>query len=84
MHGQLSDEEAKEFERLREAVIEKILHGKEEDLLSSGYVDIHLPKKAKIYPTIRCQSCGEGFMEIRGRTAGGKILCMECFEKLVR
>ena len=46
-------------------------------------VDIPAPEKARIYPSLKCQECGEGFMEILGRTAGGKVLCKDCFEKIV-
>jgi len=81
--GKLSAEEKKEFEGLRSQVIENILSGKDEDLLSVKEVDIPAPEKAKIYPSLKCQECGEGFMEILGRTAGGKVLCKECFERMV-
>ena len=81
--GKLSSEEKKEFENLRSRVIENILSGKDEDLLYVKEVDIPAPEKAKIYPSLKCQECGEGFMEILGRTAGGKVLCKECFGKMV-
>ena len=81
--GKLSPEEKKEFEGLRSRVIEDILSGKDEDLLSVKEVDIPAPEKARIYPSLKCQECGEGFMEILGRTAGGKVLCKDCFEKIV-
>lgn len=81
--GRLNPEEKKEFERLRSQVIEDILSGKDEDLLSVKQVDIPAPEMARIYPSLKCQECGEGFMEILGRTAGGKVLCKECFERMV-
>jgi formylmethanofuran dehydrogenase subunit E len=81
--GNLSAEEKKEFEGLRARVIEDILSGKDVDLLSVREVDIPAPEKARIYPSLKCQECGEGFMEILGRTAGGKVLCKDCFEKIV-
>ena len=81
--GRLTPEEKKEFEGLRSQVIENILSGKDEDLLAVKEVDIPAPEKAKIYPSLKCQECGEGFMEILGRTANGKVLCKECFEKMV-
>jgi len=81
--GRLTQEEKKEFENLRSRVIEDILSGKDEDLLFVKEVDIPAPEKAKIYPSLKCQECGEGFMEILGRTAGGKVLCKECFGKMV-
>ena len=81
--GKISSEEKKEFEGLRSRVIENILSGKDEDLLYVKEVDIPAPEKAKIYPSLKCQECGEGFMEILGRAAGGKVLCKECFGKMV-
>lgn len=81
--GLLSPEEKREFERLSNQVIEDILSGRDEDLLSVKEVDIRAPEKARIYPSIMCQECGEGFMEILGRTAKGKVLCKECFERIV-
>ncbi|MHB8118728.1 MAG: FmdE family protein [Methanothrix sp.] len=81
--GKLSAEEKKEFEGLRSQVIENILSGKDEDLLAVREVDIPAPEKAKIYPSLKCQECGEGFMEILGRTADGKVLCKGCFAKMV-
>jgi len=83
MAGKLSAEEKKEFEKLRPQVIEDILSGKDEDLLTVKDVDIPAPEKARIYPSQKCQECGEGFMEILGRTAGGKVLCKSCFERIV-
>jgi formylmethanofuran dehydrogenase subunit E len=81
--GKFSPDEKREFEKLRSKVIEDILNGKDEDLLSVKQVDIPAPEKARIYPSLKCQECGEGFMEILGRTANGKVLCKECFKRLV-
>ncbi len=77
-----SPEEKKEFEALREEVIQKILTAPDEELLSVKEVDIPAPEKARIYPSLRCQECGETFMEIMGRTANGKVVCRECFERM--
>ncbi len=81
--GTLSPEEKKEFEKLREEVIHKILTAPDEEMLSVKEVDIPAPEKARIYPSLRCQECGEAFMEILGRTANGKVVCQECYEKMV-
>jgi len=63
--------------------VKDILSAKDEDLLSVKEVDIPAPEKARIYPSLQCQECGERFMEILGRTAEGKVLCKDCFEKKV-
>ena len=81
--GELSPGERKEMDALRSQVIDTILSGRDEDLLAVKEVDIPAPDKAKIYPSLRCQQCGERFMEIKGRTAEGKVLCKDCFEKIV-
>ena len=80
--GELGPEEKKEMEGLRSRIIEDILSAKEEDLLSVREVDIPAPEKARIYPSLKCQECGEAFMEILGRTTGGKVLCKDCYEKM--
>lgn len=81
--GKLNPEEKKEFEALREKIIDMILTAPDDEVLSVKEVDIPAPAKARIYPSLKCQQCGEAFMEILGRTAGGKVLCKECFEKTV-
>ena len=81
--GQLTGEEKKEMARMRSKLIEDILSGKDEDLLAVTDADIPAPEKARIYPSLVCQKCNERFMEIMGRTAEGKVLCKDCFEKIV-
>jgi formylmethanofuran dehydrogenase subunit E len=81
--GEASVEEKKEFEGLREKIIQDILTARDEDILSVQDVDMPAPEKARVYPSRRCDRCGESFMEILGRTFDGKILCQECFQKLV-
>jgi formylmethanofuran dehydrogenase subunit E len=81
--GELSEKERQEFADLREKIIQKILTAPEEELLSVTQVAIPAPEKAKIYPSLHCQECGEAFMEILGRTANGKVVCKACYEKMV-
>jgi formylmethanofuran dehydrogenase subunit E len=81
--GTLTPREKKEMEGLRSRIIEQILTGRDEDLLDVRETEIPAPEKARIYPSLVCQECGERFMEIMGRTAEGKVLCKECFERKV-
>jgi len=81
--GSITGAEEKEMVRLRQKVIEDILNGKDENLLSVRQADIPAPEKARIYPSLICQECNERFMEIMGRTANGKVLCKDCFDKIV-
>ncbi len=77
------EEKKKYAEALKNKCIEKILSLSDDDLLIINEVEIPEPKKAKIYPSLKCEECGEYFMEIKGRIINGKIVCMECFEKLI-
>jgi len=43
-----------------------------------------LPEEAKIYPSLRCALCGEKMMEPRARIKDGKIVCIPCFETLLK
>lgn len=82
-NGTASPAEMQKLDLLRENAIKKILTAPDEEMLSVREVEIPEPEKARIYPSVRCQECGEGFMEIRGRTANGKVVCQECFDKMV-
>ncbi|HUI39473.1 MAG TPA: FmdE family protein [Methanothrix sp.] len=81
--GTLSPEEKRELEGMREKLIQKILTAPDDEILSVTEVSIPAPEKARVYPSLKCQQCGEAFMEILGRTAGGKVVCQECYEKMV-
>jgi formylmethanofuran dehydrogenase subunit E len=81
--GELSDIEKKEFEALRDQITRAMIEADDKELLTISEVAIPSPEKAKIYPTLKCQECGEGFMEIRGRTANGKVVCKDCYERLL-
>jgi len=81
--GQLDEKEQKELKDLREQVIQKILAAPEEEILTVQEVVMPTPEKARIYPSLKCQECGEAFMEILGRTVNGKVVCKECFGKII-
>ena len=81
--GNLTPAEKKEMEGMRSRIMEQILAGRDEDLLDVREAEIPAPDKARIYPSLVCQECGDRFMEFMGRTAEGKVLCKGCFEKKV-
>ena len=81
--GALTDADKKEMEGMRSRIMEQILAGRDEDLLDVREAEIPAPEKARIYPSLVCQECGERFMEIMGRTAEGKVLCKDCFARLI-
>jgi formylmethanofuran dehydrogenase subunit E len=81
--GELGPEDRERMTAFRSQATEKVLSARDEDILTVEEVDIPAPEKAMIYPSLKCEECGEEFMEILGRTAGGKVLCKGCFERLV-
>ena len=81
--GELGPEDRERMAAFRSQATEKVLSARDEDILKIEEVDIPAPEKARIYPSQKCEECGEEFMEILGRTAGGKVLCKSCFERLV-
>lgn len=82
LSGNKSPQVMKEIRRIKNKKIEAILKSPEKDLLKIKPVRIKLPEEAKIYPTLRCERCGEKVMEPRVRVKEGKIVCLPCFENL--
>ena len=83
VQGELGPEDRERMAAFRSQATEKVLSARDEDILTVEEVDIPAPEKARIYPSLKCEECGEEFMEILGRTAGGKVLCKGCFKRLV-
>ena len=83
VQGELGPEDRERMAAFRSQATEKVLSARDEDILTVEEVDIPAPEKARIHPSLKCEECGEEFMETLGRTAGGKVLCKSCFERLV-
>ncbi len=79
----LSEKEQEEYNKIKNEIASKILNMDYKELLVVKKVPIKEPKRAKLYNSIPCNVCGEYFMEIKGRIYDGKIVCLECFEKLL-
>lgn len=58
-----------------------ILRADEKELLSLRPASSLSPREARIRASVRCAQCGEKFMESRGRTLHGKIVCIPCSER---
>ena len=81
--GKLGPEDKERMAALRSQAIDKLLSARDEDILEVEEVEIPAPEKARIHPSLKCEECGEEFMEVLGRMAEGKVLCKDCFERLV-
>ncbi|ADC68996.1 formylmethanofuran dehydrogenase subunit E region [Methanocaldococcus sp. FS406-22] len=77
-------EKLKDFaKKLNNQIIEKVLTSSDDELFNISWIDIKPPKRAKIYRLVKCEVCGEYFIETKGRLINKKIVCKECFEKLL-
>ncbi len=80
--GHATPEEIASFDAAQLERCDRIMNAGIEDLFEIGPVPFALPERARLFPTLRCDGCGEPFMEPRGRLFRGKKLCLACFSKL--
>lgn len=74
----LTADEANELEDLRGFMFEDIMGRPFEELFEYREVPFALPPKAAIYPTVKCEVCGEGVMEPKARKTDQGWACPEC------
>jgi formylmethanofuran dehydrogenase subunit E len=58
-----------------------ILQADEKDIFTLQPVSSPPPEPAMIRASVRCERCGEKFMESRSRVRNGKVVCIPCYEK---
>jgi putative hydrolase of HD superfamily len=66
----------------REAYARWLIDAKDDDVYKVAKVTIDMPRQARIFPTIPCDSCGEGVMEPRLNLIDGKKICYNCLFKM--
>ncbi len=59
-----------------------ILDSPDSEIFKIQRLILTLPHMARIYQSLKCQSCGEKVAEPKARLKDGKILCIPCFEEL--
>lgn len=86
-HGELMDKirsgtatevERSEFYRLHEAKSREILDCAPQELFTVREVQISVPSKARIEPSVECSRCGEPTMKSKLVTVGEQTLCRGC------
>ena len=73
-----------QFQLLQQKIIKKLLEDDAKEFCKVEETSIILPKKARIFNSIKCEECGEFFMEPRGRRKDGKNVCLGCFQEYTR
>ena len=62
----------------RAAFIKVLLEAGAEELFDVTEITAELPPRARIFPTVICESCGEGVMEPRLSLVRGQKICPAC------
>ena len=76
--------ERAEFEKHRDRQMEELFKMPVERFATITEVDFNLPGKARLFPSVKCSSCGEYAMEPRTRNQNGAVVCLDCFEDYTR
>lgn len=79
--GDVTPDETKELGMLTGKLTKKILELPPEDIFDVQKVEIELPPKASMHPSVECSECGEMVSEHRLRVKNGANVCIPCFEK---
>jgi formylmethanofuran dehydrogenase subunit E len=72
------EEERKTFWEMHHRRSREVLDKPTEELFSIRFVDITLPPKAMIEPSVVCEECGEPTMASRLTEKNGRKLCGDC------
>lgn len=83
MEGDRTDEVINFINKRKAEKIKKILQARKEEIFKITYPHVVPPKEAKIFKSLRCESCGEKVAEPKARLLNGKILCIPCFKSLL-
>jgi formylmethanofuran dehydrogenase subunit E len=76
--GERTPELLEQIQALKRRKVEEILTTPADQILSIQSARVPMPEKAQIYPTIRCEKCGEKVMEPRIEETEGKRYCIPC------
>ena len=79
--GDRSEEVVKTVHARRSKKIKAIMKASDEELFRVKRLNMRPPCRARVVLSVRCEKCGEKTMETRIRLAGGKELCLPCFER---
>ncbi len=78
--GQATAKEQERFHELMHKETVKVLHAPAEKIMKIEKIEMEAPKKARIFKSVTCESCGESVADAKTRTVDGKCLCIPCAE----
>ncbi|KIX12702.1 FmdE family protein [Dethiosulfatarculus sandiegensis] len=65
----------------RKAYMKALLDRSDDELLKVEVVDAAPPAKARIEPSLVCQSCGENVQQSKSVNKNGRVFCKPCAQK---
>ncbi|MCL4457026.1 MAG: FmdE family protein [Nitrospirae bacterium] len=78
--GDRSEDVLKAVHNRKAKKMKAILDAPDSELLKITRFKMQLPAEAKIYPSVKCEMCGEKVAEPKARVKDGKVVCIPCFE----
>jgi formylmethanofuran dehydrogenase subunit E len=78
--GKASAQEEEQFHGLMHKATVDVLHAPAEKILNIEKITMEPPKKARIYASVTCESCGESVADAKTRNVNGKRVCIPCAE----
>lgn len=77
--GAVDESEGEEFQKKHRKISLSLLEIPDQTFFEAKEIEIEPPPRAMIFHNLRCDLCGEEFMETRARICDGKTLCLPCF-----
>ena len=65
----------------RQEMINWLLSAGERDIIDTKGIVIEEPQSARMYPSVRCEFCGELVVETRTKKIDGKCACIPCSQR---
>jgi formylmethanofuran dehydrogenase subunit E len=80
--GIATELEKSDLKQMIVEVSEEILEIPYNEMFHIEHVEVDLPEKATIFPTVKCSKCGEMVSKHRSKIKNGEIICIPCFGEL--
>jgi len=79
--GTATPEEFEAYNSARLKLIDIYLTSPSEEIFEVRHIKPEIPERAKIFNSVKCESCGETVSESRARVQDGKIVCIPCYNE---
>lgn len=84
MSGTATESETLDFRTRMNCISEYMREMPAEEIFDIKHVNVEIPRKARIFNSVKCSKCGEMFAESRARMENGEIVCISCYEEYTR